>query len=134
MTVSPTKKNKKTKQREAILRVLRSTHSHPTAFWIYEQVREEIPHISLGTVYRNLNLLRDKGEVLQLDFLRPLSHFDGRTDPHYHFVCNGCHSILDLTEPIDAELNNTVAERAGFKVLLHHLEFEGLCHNCQKLQ
>jgi len=129
----PIKKNKKTKQRAAILKTLRSTQSHPTAFWIYEQVKKEIPDISLGTVYRNLNLLRDKGEILQLDFLRPLSHFDGRAEPHYHFVCNNCRSILDLTEPVNTQLNNILANETGLKVFSHHLEFEGLCHNCQKL-
>lgn len=132
MTV-PIKKNKKTRQRAAILKILRNTQSHPTAFWIYEQVRKEIPDISLGTVYRNLNLLRDKGEILQLDFLRPLSHFDGRADPHYHFVCNSCRGIFDLNEPVNTELNNIIADKTGFKVFSHHLEFEGLCQNCQKL-
>lgn len=125
-------KSKKTKQREAILRVLRSTYNHPAASWIYEQVKKEIPNISLGTVYRNLNLLRDKGEILQLDFVRPFSHFDGKKELHYHFVCQCCHSIIDIDEPVNTELNNTIAQKTGFKVIIHYLEFEGLCHNCQK--
>ncbi len=132
MNTTLNKKNKKTKQREAILRILRSTCSHPPAFWIYEQVKKEIPNISLGTVYRNLNLLRDKGEILQLDFIRPFSHFDGRKDPHYHFACQCCHIIVDIDEPVNTELNNSVSQKTGFKVVIHYLEFEGLCHNCQK--
>lgn len=116
------------------MKALRSTHSHPTASWIYEQVRKEIPDVSLGTVYRNLNLLRDKGEILQLDFLRPLSRFDGRTDPHHHFVCNGCRNIFDLDEPLNTQLNDIVANKTGFEVFSHHIEFEGLCPNCRKLQ
>ena len=72
-----------TKQKEAILRVLGGTNTHPTAEWIYEEVKKEIPNISLGTVYRNLRLLGESGEILQLDLCGSLSRFDCRTANHY---------------------------------------------------
>ncbi|NWF78149.1 MAG: transcriptional repressor, partial [Chloroflexi bacterium] len=75
---------RKTKQREAILRVLRNTTCHPTADWIYEEGRKDIPNISLGTVYRNLKLLREAGKILEIDLGGNFSRFDGNQDNHYH--------------------------------------------------
>lgn len=132
MKTPPHKRTKRTKQREVILKVLRNTKSHPNAFWIYEQVRKEIPKISLGTIYRNLNLLRDKGEILELYFSRPFSRFDGNTTNHYHFICHNCELIFDLDEPVDKKLDRKIAQKTGFKISLHRLEFQGLCPNCQK--
>ena len=78
------------KQREALLRVLRSTRSHPTAYWVYEELRKEIPNISLGTVYRNLAKLAQNGDILKLDIISDKERFDGFTARHAHFVCNEC--------------------------------------------
>lgn len=121
-----------TKQKEAILRVLGGTNIHPTAEWIYEEVKKEIPNISLGTVYRNLRLLGESGEILQLDLCGSLSRFDCRTDNHYHFRCEGCGRVFDVDEPVDKNINERVAERTGFEVPCHRLEFRGLCQECQK--
>ena len=122
---------RKSKQREAILRVVKGTTSHPTADWVYEQVRREIPSVSLGTVYRNLNLLQREGEILELDFGNTLSRFDGNTWNHYHFRCEGCGRIFDVAEPVDREIDKRVARKTGFKVSYHRLEFRGLCKDCQ---
>ena len=121
-----------TKQKEAILRVLGGTNTHPTAEWIYEEVKKEIPNISLGTVYRNLRLLGESGEILQLDLCGSLSRFDCRTDNHYHFRCEGCGRVFDVDEPVDKNINERVAERTGFEIMCHRLEFRGLCQECQK--
>jgi len=121
---------RRSKQREAITRVLRSTTSHPTADWIYEQVRKEIPNISLGTVYRNLKLLRDEGRILDLD-TGSLNRFDGNNENHYHFRCEGCGRVFDVDEPVDLSLDRRVAEKMGFTVSHHRLEFRGLCNDCQ---
>lgn len=123
---------RKSKQKEAILRVLRGTTSHPTADWIYNEVRKEIPNISLGTVYRNLRLLCQGGEILQLDLCGALSRFDGRLDNHYHFRCANCGRVFDVDEPVDDNLNERVAGRTGFQVLCHRLEFRGVCKECQE--
>ena len=68
---------RKTKQRELILKTLRSTDTHPTADWIYEQVKKEMPNISLGTVYRNLGILKESGEILELNYGSKYSRYDG---------------------------------------------------------
>jgi Fur family peroxide stress response transcriptional regulator len=122
---------RKSKQKEAILRVLRGTTSHPSADWVYEQVKREIPKISLGTVYRNLKLLKQEGEILELDLASTLSRFDGNSQDHYHFRCEQCGRIFDVDEPVDEEIDDRVAKKTGFKVSHHRLEFRGLCKDCQ---
>lgn len=124
---------RKSKQREAILRVLKGTTCHPTADWIYEQVRREIPNISLGTVYRNLRLLKQGGEILELELAGTLSRFDANTQNHSHFRCEQCGRIFDVGEPVDKMLDDRAAQKTGFKVSNHLLEFRGLCKDCQRL-
>ena len=122
--------SKRTKQKEAILSVLRSTTSHPTAHWLYAEVRKEIPNISLGTVYRNLRLLRESGEISEIDFNGTFSRFDGKPDNHYHFKCEKCSSIFDVGEPVNNEINERVARKTGFRISRHWLQFSGLCKEC----
>ena len=122
---------RKSKQKEAILRVLKGTTSHPSADWVYEQVKREIPNISLGTVYRNLKLLKQEGEILELDLASTLSRFDGNSQDHYHFRCEQCGRVFDVDEPVDKEIDYRVAQKTGFKVSHHRLEFRGLCKDCQ---
>jgi len=123
--------SRKSKQREAILRVLKRTSSHPTADWVYEQVRKEIPNISLGTVYRNLKLLKQEGKVLELDLAGTVSRFEANARNHHHFRCEQCGRIFDVAEPVDGESDERVARKTGFKVSYHRLEFRGLCKDCQ---
>ena len=123
---------RRTKQREVILRVLRTTNSHPTVDWIYDEVRKEIPNISLATVYRNLRLLRESGEVLELDLSGTFSRFDGNPENHYHFRCEKCGRVFDVDEPVNKELDERVAQKTGFKVSHHRIEFRGLCQECQR--
>ena len=122
---------RKTKQKETIISVLRGTNSHPTADWIYNEVRKEIPNISLGTVYRNLRQLCEKGEILELDLCNSVSRFDGRKDNHYHFRCDNCQRIFDVDEPVDGKIDKRVARISGFKISSHRLEFRGLCDDCR---
>lgn len=110
---------RRTKQREVILRVLRTANSHPTVDWIYDEVRKEIPHISLGTVYRNLKLLRESGEVLEIDLSGAFSRFDGNPENHYHFRCEKCGRVFDVDEPVSKELDERVARKMDFAVLYH---------------
>jgi Fe2+ or Zn2+ uptake regulation protein len=125
---------KTTKQREAILSVLKGTTTHPTADWVYEEVRKEIPNISLGTVYRNLKLLRESGEILEIDLSSTFSRFDGNPDNHYHFRCEKCGRVFDVDEAVDEKIDERVARKTGFKVSHHRLEFRGLCLECQKAE
>jgi len=122
--------SRKSKQKEVILGVVKSTHSHPTANWVYEQVKQEISNISLGTVYRNLKSLKEEGEIQELNFDGAMSRFDGITRNHYHFRCERCERIFDLDEQVDATLNDRIEQTTDFEVIDHRLEFYGRCHDC----
>jgi Fe2+ or Zn2+ uptake regulation protein len=123
---------RQTKQREAILKLLRGTYSHPTADQIYDEVRKEIPSISKGTVYRNLKVLREMNLISELNLNGTVSRFEAKRKSHYHFRCERCGRVFDVDEPINQELDPRIAERTGFKILYHQLEFRGLCHDCQQ--
>ena len=123
-----------TKQREAVLRILRSTRSHPTADWIYEEVKKEISHISKGTVYRNLKVLQGNGQVSELNLDGTVSRFEAKRENHYHFRCERCGRVIDVDEPVDRKLDRKVARKTGLKISCHQLEFRGLCHDCQHEQ
>jgi Fe2+ or Zn2+ uptake regulation protein len=122
---------RKSKQKEAIFKVMKETTSHPTAEWVYERVRREIPNISLGTVYRDLELLKQEGEILKLDFAGTQSRFDGKAENHHHFRCLKCSRIFDVDGPLDKGIDERLAQKMGFTVFEHRLEFHGLCKNCQ---
>jgi len=123
---------KRSKHREAILRILKSTSSHPTADWVYEQARKEIPNISFATVYRNLKVLKDSGELLELDLGEGPSHYNGYTKDHYHFRCDKCGRILDLEVPVDTGIDERIARETGHDITHHVLEFRGICKDCRK--
>ena len=123
-----------TRQREVILRILRGTRSHPTADWIYEEARKEMPHISKGTVYRNLQVLQENGQVLELNLDGTLSRYEAKQENHYHFRCERCGRVIDIDEPIDRKLDRKIARKTGLKISCHRLEFHGLCHDCQHEQ
>jgi len=107
------------------------SEDHPRADWVYDQVRQEIPNISMGTVYRNLKSLVKSGDIRQLDIADGTTRFDGNTDNHYHFRCEECGHIFDLDEPVDQAISERVAENTGFKVYRQRMELIGLCNACQ---
>lgn len=121
---------KYSKQREAILTYLRSTKEHPTAEKVYSELRMEYPKISLGTVYRNLNLLADCGEILRLNCGDGTDHFDATIAPHYHFICEGCSRVLDLEMPSIEFIDEKAAENFDGKIKGHQVYFYGECKSC----
>ena len=123
--------SRKSRQRDIILRVVKNTKSHPNADWVYDQVRKEIPNISLGTVYRNLKSLAEAGEILQLEIAGHTRRFDGNTESHYHLRCQKCGLMIDLDEPLDRSIEKRIAEKTGFKILRQRVELTGLCTKCQ---
>ncbi|HOQ67880.1 MAG TPA: transcriptional repressor [Candidatus Atribacteria bacterium] len=125
-------KTKKTRQREAILEILKNTESHPTADEIYQKVQQEIPRISKGTVYRNLKFLTEKGKVRKIDTEGTEGRYDARVENHYHFRCEGCGKVFDVDIPVDTDLDKKAAEKTGFDITHHILEFRGQCSECQK--
>lgn len=121
---------RRTRQREAILEVLRGTTSHPTADWVYQEVRKEMPHVSLGTIYRNLRTLSEHGEIQELAYGSNHSRFDANAETHYHFVCESCGAVTDLEMSPMSELERKVEKLGDYKVTAHRLEFYGLCPDC----
>lgn len=117
------------KQREVLMAILHNTTSHPTANDIYEKMREKDPKISRGTVYRNLALLTENGMVKRIDTEHSSVHYDGTVSRHYHFVCNECGAVCDLSIP-DVDFNGTVEKELGCSVSDHSLVFYGKCKNC----
>jgi Fe2+ or Zn2+ uptake regulation protein len=123
--------SRRSKQKDCILRVIKGTRSHPSAEWVYRQVKAEIPNISLGTVYRNLRLLKEEGEIGAVGFSGTLGRYDANTRHHYHFWCERCGAILDINQPLDVEMDARVTAETGCEVTDHLLEFRGLCSDCQ---
>lgn len=125
---------KRSKQRERIFQILRSTRTHPTAEWIYEQVRSQMPRISLGTVYRNLHILTRQKRIQELDFGEGTRRYDAFTGEHYHFVCERCGTVSDLDiEPMQ-DLNARIDPSIPGIVRSHRLDFFGVCSNCLQSQ
>lgn len=121
-----------TKQRRAILDVLENTDSHPTADEVYRRVRDRLPRVSLGTVYRNLEILSDNNRILKLELNGTRKRFDGRLSPHYHLTCRQCGKVIDLElEPI-SEIEEKAAQNSGCLITGHDLVFKGLCPRCRE--
>lgn len=118
------------RQREVIYRLLAATTAHPTAEWLYSQARHELPNLSLGTVYRNLQILRDQGRVKELQFGDEPTRYDAMMEPHHHFICSACGAIMDvrLQRPVVAERVAALPE--GVRVNHVQLEMHGVCADC----
>lgn len=97
---------------------------------MYEKLKGEFPSLSLGTVYRNLNILIEQGLVKKIDFGSTFDRFDAHLEPHYHFICERCGAVLDLEIPVDQALNEHVAASTAYAVHRHRIEFYGLCDEC----
>lgn len=127
------KKLRKSKQRDRILEVLQHTRSHPTANWVYDQLKEEFPSLSLGNVYRNLNILVEQGKVERLDFGSTFDRYEAKIDPHVHFVCESCGTIydIDVPEALGQQLLRHVRENTDFEVTRQRMEVFGTCADCR---
>ena len=122
---------KRFRKRDAILSCLRSTDTHPSADWIYENVKRDIPNISLGTVYRNLSLFKEQGTIVSIGTVRGVERFDGNTAPHVHHICTGCGRVTDLPGiQVPENLTNAAALASGGQVNSCQLSFTGLCGDC----
>lgn len=122
---------KYSRQRESIKACLMSRCDHPTADTIYASIREEFPNISLGTVYRNLNLLVDLGEIQKLNCGDGKDHFDADTSPHYHFVCKRCGAVVDIPMPPLSEVDREAEGCLGAVIDSHTIYFYGTCQDCR---
>ncbi len=119
--------HRETRQKQAILDILRSVTNHPTADELYELVRKRIPAISLGTVYRNLDRLAASGQIRRIQSAGSQMRFDGCIEPHTHIRCMGCGRVDDIEA--HEELRYRV-DMTGYEVQGHRLEFYGFCPAC----
>ncbi|MEW5923436.1 MAG: transcriptional repressor [Candidatus Zixiibacteriota bacterium] len=123
-----------TDQRRVILDELRSTKSHPTADELYRTVRKRLPRISLGTVYRNLDILTKAGLIQKLDFGAGQSRYDADLSDHYHLRCVDCNRIVDVMGLPRLEYDNNILSESAFEIIGHSLEFLGICPDCRSKQ
>ncbi len=123
---------KKSKQRERLLELLQHTDVHPTADWIYEQMKKDFPHLSMGTVYRNLSILNRQELIKKIDFGSTYDRFDANIKPHYHFICEKCGAIKDLELPVEDALNRKAEDSVHMTVKRHRIEFFGICDVCMR--
>ena len=130
--IADNRKYNRSKQRDRILALLQENGSHPSADWLYTRLKDEFPNLSVGTIYRNLNILIDQGLINKIEFGSTFDRFDANLAPHYHFICNRCGSITDLDLPIDSSLNSRVNEQTQHTALQHKIEFYGLCDRCSQ--
>ena len=121
-----------TRQRSIILKVLKDTDTHPTAGWIFEKVKQHCSNISLGTIYRNLNLLKDKGIIRELKFGKTTARYDANIEAHHHIFCLECRKLEDVNCSVHPELTKAVEEENGYTIVSHQLEFSGICPECLK--
>ena len=116
-------------KREAIFKTIAGTKSHPSARWVYEELKDDIPNLSLGTVYRNISLFKEQGKIISVAMVNGEERIDADVSDHAHFVCESCGAVHDLYQnelsPLEKELNNM-----GFEVKRKNLVYHGLCCDC----
>ena len=121
---------KYSRQREMIRNFMSDRKDHPTADVVYMNVRNSIPNISLGTVYRNLMLLSDEGELQRIDVGDGVVHFDPDTSSHHHFICDECGAVLDIPFRDFHTIDEEIAGSFRGKIRGHRIYFHGLCQDC----
>ncbi len=124
--------SKQFRKRNAILSCLRGTGTHPSAEWIYDQLKPEYPEISLATVYRNLALFKEQGVITSLGTVGGVERFDAVTEPHVHFICSSCCRIDDLPQVhVPDGLCEEAEQLTGGEITECTLSFTGLCSQCR---
>src|SRR2546430_8019982 len=123
-----------TRQLTAVYEALEGDHSHPSADEIYQRVRRTLPHISLGTVYRNLQRLVEEGKIRMLLLGERVARYDPMLAAHDHFICQQCGRVEDLLLEQGHQVNLQPLIERGFTVLTHSLAIHGLCQQCGQVQ
>ena len=119
------------RKRDAILQYLQSVTDHPSAEKVFTQLKAQIPDLSMGTVYRNLNLFKQQGLAVSVATVKGVERFDGNTGPHVHFICQECDAVIDLMDMEIPESLTSVAEHSsGGQIAECQLCFTGICQDC----
>ena len=124
-------RTRETRQRRVVYETIKDTFSHPTADWIFEQVRHKLPKVSLGTVYRNLGVLKDEGLVREIYGNDRRAHYDAETKPYVHFICSVCDQIVDVHGVKKADWR-TLKDLVGCVVDDQAVVFSGRCTTCRQ--
>lgn len=123
---------KHSKQRDALIEILQSTDTHPTAEWVYDKMREKFPNVSLATVYRNLKHMIEIGIAREL-YTDNSSRFDANMSDHYHFMCKKCGQLFDIfPQGENTELKKLTD--CGYCVERYDLSIYGVCNNCKEAE
>jgi Fur family transcriptional regulator, peroxide stress response regulator len=121
-----------TPQRVAVLKILIDNDEHLSAEDIYARVQTDYPMMGLATIYKTISMLKEMGEITELNIDNSSARFDGsRKPPHPHFVCSQCNTIIDLDENLLADIPKNVSQQTGYQITNYRLDFFGLCPNCQ---
>lgn len=121
-----------TTQRQIILEELAKVKTHPTASELYDMVRKRLPRIGLGTVYRNLELMAENGMIVKIEVGGTQKRFDATTASHYHVRCASCGKVDDIDLPVTDDLVTRATMSTSYQILGHHVEFTGICPDCQQ--
>ncbi len=121
-----------TTQRKVILEELRKVKSHPSADEVYELVRNRLPKVSLGTIYRNLDMLASQGIIQKLSVADTQMRFDGNPEPHLHVFCDNCGKVADIYYGPELSLQHMQLD-TDYQITGFTLYFHGICPQCQEL-
>ena len=123
---------KQFRKRNAILECLMNTGTHPSAEMVHQMLQQEHPDISQATVYRNLALFKKQGQIISVGTVNGIERFDANTDPHVHFICTGCDSVIDMPQiSVPTALSADAEKSSGCHVESCQLTFTGLCGDCK---
>jgi len=123
---------RRSRQRERIFDLVRFSSNHPTAQWIYETLKVEIPSLSLGNVYRNISILVEEGLLISREFGDRIEHLDAITEKHYHFICDKCKAVTDFSLPVQEMIIKKASKISGHLITGHTINFYGICEKCNK--
>lgn len=121
---------RKTIQRSLVLETVQELRCHATADEIFDTIVKKHPNVSRGTVYRNLNLLSDIGEIRKMEMPSGADRFDHQCHEHYHARCVNCGRVFDVEMDFIADMEKNIKNIHGFKFIGHDLIFKGICHEC----
>ncbi|MCL2521945.1 MAG: transcriptional repressor [Erysipelotrichales bacterium] len=126
--------NNYSQKREAILKALQSTDSHPTAEMLFLTLLKDYPQMGLATVYRNLKLFCRNGEAVSVGIINGQERFEARINQHGHFICDSCHSIIDVDFKLNfSDIYEQVTSKLNASIDSHNLNFHGKCQKCTKI-
>ncbi len=123
---------RRSRRRDVMLELIRSTDCHPSADWLYQQLRDQFPDVSLGTIYRNLGQLMEEGSIRSAGVVHGHQRYDGNMEPHSHFVCNRCERMIDLPDCVPEDVTAPLGEKYGFTEQSCELHIYGICDACRE--